>query len=145
MSSPPLNFPQPLPLNNYSVNTGFKPDPSAGSQQQPPQIAHYVTPSGSPVTIVGQGPYALVYTDDSPDLSIDGIPPMLVIQLQIPFYAPGNPLWGKAKEDGEGLSFIMYFFITKEGREQLLAQKSASGRLLKVRILGLFFPLEFCS
>lgn len=40
--------------------------------------------------------------EQTPDLTIDGVPPLLVIHYQIPSYAPPNPVWGKTQEDGPG-------------------------------------------
>jgi len=69
--------------------------------------------------------------DDAADCTVHGIPPIFVVQWQLPSYAPNNPVWGATREDGEGYAVLMYFVVTKEGWEQIKAQETAATRLFK--------------
>jgi len=82
------------------------------------------------------GAFVGMTAEEAPDLSVEVIPPLIVVAYQIPIFSPGNPLWGKGAEDGEGFCFVMYFMLTREGREQLVAQKSPASQLLKRFVAG---------
>eukprot|EP00455_Lapot_gusevi_P046658 TRINITY_DN6178_c0_g3_i2.p1 TRINITY_DN6178_c0_g3~~TRINITY_DN6178_c0_g3_i2.p1 ORF type:complete len:345 (-),score=141.39 TRINITY_DN6178_c0_g3_i2:49-1047(-) len=45
-----------------------------------------------------------------------GLPPpaTIIINAQIPAYAPPNPLWGRTKEDGQGYSLVFYLTLKDE-------------------------------
>jgi hypothetical protein len=47
---------------------------------------------------------------------VSGVPSMLVINFQIPTYQAPNPVWGKTKEDGEGLQLVFCLRLSDEGR-----------------------------
>ncbi|KAF0686208.1 Aste57867_21994 [Aphanomyces stellatus] len=49
----------------------------------------------------------------------DGRTDLLILNTQVPCYAPPNPLWGDQKTDGVGFNFVTYFAIPKEIRDQL--------------------------
>jgi hypothetical protein len=54
-----------------------------------------------------------------------GMPPVFIVHLKIPDYAPPNPVWGAAKSDGEGWGMTMYFTLKDETRRELLKSSDA--------------------
>jgi hypothetical protein len=68
---------------------------------------------------------------DWPDCSINGVPPLIVLHFQIPEYAPANPVWGKVREDGEGYSMLMYFWLTEYGKAEATANKNPAIKLFQ--------------
>jgi small-conductance mechanosensitive channel len=40
---------------------------------------------------------------------INDVPKYFIVNFQLPDYPPNNPVWGKTKEDGRGMSFVLYF------------------------------------
>jgi len=45
------------------------------------------------------------------------IPPIIIIQIQLPTYCP-PPIWGPTKRDGGGITLVMYFSLTGEARKE---------------------------
>lgn len=68
-------------------------------------------------------------------------PPIFVLNMAAPTYAPANPLWGKAVEDGPSVSLILYLLLNEHGRAAI-QKRSPAGRLLQVRSC---FPDVACS
>lgn len=58
-------------------------------------------------------------------------PRMIVLNIMLPNYAPSNPLWGTAKEDGESFSFVVYYEITQEAYDGMKKELSPAHKLLK--------------
>ncbi|OQR93190.1 hypothetical protein THRCLA_08507 [Thraustotheca clavata] len=59
---------------------------------------------------------------------------LLIINCQVPCYAPSNPLWGEKQGDGDGFNFITYYCIPESIRNQLDAPSPPTDpaiRLLK--------------
>jgi len=65
------------------------------------------------------------------------IPDWLVVNVQIPSYAPNNPIWGATKEDGEGYSLVVYFLIQPAVKEELQNPSDKSSNA--IRLLRQFF------
>jgi hypothetical protein len=59
-----------------------------------------------------------------------GVPELFVINFMIPSYEPPNPLWGQAKEDGEGYSIVFYFRMSDYCRGLLEDVSSAPPSIL---------------
>ena len=51
---------------------------------------------------------------------------LFIVNFQCPTYPPANPLWGDSKQDGEGLSMVMYFVMPRE--DEVPAGSSAMWR-----------------
>ena len=64
------------------------------------------------------------------DDALIGVPPLWLINFQIPAYAPPMPMWGK-KEDGEGYSVVLYYRLTDEAKDDLRQNLTPAARLLK--------------
>jgi hypothetical protein len=66
----------------------------------------------------------------APTFGAAGVPELLVIHVQFPCYAPGNPLWGAPLVDGEGVSLVVVCELSAAGREAC-ANGTAQARLLR--------------
>ncbi|EQC34345.1 hypothetical protein SDRG_08117 [Saprolegnia diclina VS20] len=44
---------------------------------------------------------------------------LLIINCQVPCYAPSNPLWGEKQGDGDGFNFVTYYAIPEAVRDKL--------------------------
>ena len=69
------------------------------------------------------------YVPDADDAAV-GVPPLWLVNFQIPAYAPPMPMWGK-KEDGEGYSVVLYYRLTEQARDDLRHNTTPAARLLK--------------
>lgn len=87
---------------------------------------------GAGGAVPGESKQRTMTAEEAPDLSVEGVPPLLVVTFQIPTFSPANPLWGQASEDSDGVCGVVYFVMTSEGREQIAAQKTPAAKLLKV-------------
>lgn len=58
--------------------------------------------------------------------AVNGVPPMLIINVMLPKYDPPNPVWGHTKTDGPNWSFVFYTVMTKETQAALLDLSNAS-------------------
>lgn len=54
-----------------------------------------------------------------------GMPANFVVTMNMPNYAPPNPVWGKAKDDGDGYVMVLYFVLTDKSRRLLIAARAA--------------------
>lgn len=52
-----------------------------------------------------------------------GVPLFFILNCMVPNYSPPNPVWGKAKTDGEGYSVIFIYRLKKEIRDDLKKDK----------------------
>jgi hypothetical protein len=48
-----------------------------------------------------------------------GLPACFIVNWMIPEYAPANPVWGKAQDDGEGQSLVYYMVLSDRTVEDL--------------------------
>ena len=65
-----------------------------------------------------------------PDDAAIGVPPLWVVNFQIPAYPPPMPMWGK-KEDGEGYSVVLYYALTEQAKDDLRHNATPAAKLLK--------------
>ncbi len=47
------------------------------------------------------------------------LPGTFIVNWQIPSYAPNNPIWGAAKEDGTGYSLVFYYVLSGAARKEV--------------------------
>lgn len=67
-----------------------------------------------------------VNADPSLDVSDTGVPQIFVINVQIPTYAPANPMWGSKIDDGDNWGIIVYMVLSREGRKSIRAGNPAA-------------------
>ncbi len=60
-----------------------------------------------------------------------GVPPMFVMNINMPNYPPGNPVWGAKREDGPNFSLVLYMRVNYVGY-RAMKERSPAGKLLKV-------------
>lgn len=67
------------------------------------------------------------------------LPACFIVNWMIPDYAPANPVWGKAQDDGEGQSLVYYMVLSDKTVEELKrppAEWSPALKLLKRFVEG---------
>ena len=98
-----------------------------GSSAVDPQVAALMAelPDGD-----FEDEYEYVATAD--DAAI-GVPPLWIVNFQIPAYPPPMPMWGK-KEDGEGYSVVLYYSLTEQAKDDLRHNSTPAAKLLKTFI-----------
>jgi len=69
------------------------------------------------------------YVATADDAAI-GVPPLWIVNFQIPAYPPPMPMWGK-KEDGEGYSVVLYYALTEQAKDDLRHNATPAAKLLK--------------
>ena len=116
----------------YAAHLAAAPDPSAGVASAPPVdpaiaalLAEY--PDGDFMDASDELDGEYVPTADD---ALIGVPPLWVINFQIPAYDPPMPMWGK-KEEGEGYSVVLYYQLTEQARDDLRQNLTPAARLLK--------------
>lgn len=63
-----------------------------------------------------------------------GVPPFFVVCCNIPDYGPPNPVWGKAKDDGDGYCLILYLRILPAAVEALREGGRSGANLVRAFI-----------
>jgi len=61
-----------------------------------------------------------------------GFPEWFIVNVQVPDYAPSNPIWSKKKEDGRGYNLVFSFLLSNQSRELLKGDGSNSSNALKL-------------
>ena len=116
----------------YAAHLAGASDPSAGVASFPPLdpvtaalLVEY--PDGDFTDASDELDGEFVPTSD--DAAI-GVPPLWVVNFQIPAYDPPMPMWGK-KEEGEGYSVVLYYSLTEQAKDDLRQNLTPAARLLK--------------